>query len=113
LVKSAGVSVYAGEVGGVHPALVEAMAAGKPILCLDNPANRETVGDCAIMFERSVKDLSEKMLAITRDKQMRDELSRRAAERAKANYGWEEVTGKYELLFEELIAPNAKPKRTN
>src|SRR5437868_5790960 len=108
LVKNAGVSVYAGEVGGVHPALVEAMAAGKPILCLDNPANRETVGDCAIMFERTVEDLSRKMLAIARDKQIRDELSVRAAERAKANYGWEEITSKYEILFEELTAAKHK-----
>lgn len=102
LVKNAGVSVYAGEVGGVHPALVEAMAAGKPILCLDNPANRETVGDCAVMFGRTVDDLSAKMVAITRDQQLRDKLSVRAAERAKANYGWEEITSKYEALFQEL-----------
>jgi glycosyltransferase involved in cell wall biosynthesis len=102
LVKNAGVSVYAGEVGGVHPALVEAMAAGKPILCLDNPANRETVGDCAIMFQRTVEDLSRKMLAIVEDKQARDDLSRRAAERARTSYGWDDVTSKYERLFEEL-----------
>jgi glycosyltransferase involved in cell wall biosynthesis len=103
LVKNAGVSVYAGEVGGVHPALVEAMAAGKPILCLDNPANRETVGDCAVMFQRTVEDLSQKMLAMTQDRELRDDLSLRAVERAKENYGWDGVASKYEILFEELI----------
>jgi glycosyltransferase involved in cell wall biosynthesis len=108
LVKKAGVSIYAGEVGGVHPALVEAMAAGKPILCLENPANRETVGDCAIMFEHNAEDLSRKMFTMARNKKLRDELGLRAAERAKANYGWEEITSKYELLFEELIAGKAK-----
>ena len=103
LVKNAGVSVYAGEVGGVHPALVEAMAAGKPILCLDNPVNRETVGDCAIMFENTVEDLCQKMLAMAEDRELRDDLSRRAAERAKKNYAWDEVANQYEVLFEELI----------
>jgi len=44
------------------------------------------------------------MLAIARDKRIRDELSVRAAERAKTNYGWEEITSKYEILFEELTA---------
>ena len=112
LVKNAGVSIYAGEVGGVHPALVEAMAAGKPILCLDNPANRETVGDCAIMFQPSVEDLSHKMVAIARDQQLRDDLSQRAVQRAKTSFGWDEVTSRYELLFEELTRPKEKSKHS-
>jgi glycosyltransferase involved in cell wall biosynthesis len=111
LVKNAGVSVYAGEVGGVHPALVEAMAAGKPILCLDNPSNRETVDDCAIMFQRNVEDLSQKMLVITQDQQLRDELSLRAAERAKTTYCWDEVTRNYEALFVELTMAKKKRRR--
>jgi len=111
LVKNAGVSVYAGEVGGVHPALVEAMAAGKPILCLDNPANRETVADCAILFEPTIEDLSQKMRAITQDGRLRDDLSLRAAEHARITYCWDEVASKYEALFEELAMGKKKRKQ--
>src|SRR5262249_32804406 len=111
LVKNAGVSVYAGEVGGVHPALVEAMAAGKPILCLDNPANRETVADFAILFQPTIEDLLQMMRAITQDGRWRDDLSLRAAEHARITYCWDEVASKYEALFEELAMGKKKRKQ--
>ncbi len=44
LLRDAGMYVFACEVGGVHPALIEAMAAQKPVLYLDTPENRETGG---------------------------------------------------------------------
>ena len=40
LQKHAGVFVFACEIGGVHPALIEAMAAGNAVLYLDTPRER-------------------------------------------------------------------------
>ena len=53
LQKHAGVFVFACEIGGVHPALIEAMAAGNAVLYLDTPENAETAGDAAIKYAKS------------------------------------------------------------
>jgi glycosyltransferase involved in cell wall biosynthesis len=42
--------VHATEVGGTHPALIEAMGAGNLVLCLDTPENREVAGAAAKFF---------------------------------------------------------------
>ena len=47
LLANARCYVHATEVGGTHPALVEAMGAGNLCLVLDTPENREVAGDVA------------------------------------------------------------------
>ncbi len=42
--------VQATEVGGTHPALIEAMGRGALVLYLDTPENREVAGEAAIPF---------------------------------------------------------------
>jgi glycosyltransferase involved in cell wall biosynthesis len=103
LLKNAGLYVYAGEVGGTHPALVEAMAAETSVLYLDTPENGETVGDCGVAFRPNVDDLAAKTLTLIRDSDLRSELGRRARERAQKTYTWEEVTQKYEDVFFEVL----------
>ncbi len=46
--------IHATEVGGTHPALVEAMGAGRVVFFLDNPPNREVVRDsrCGVQLRR-------------------------------------------------------------
>ena len=50
LQKHAGIFVFACEIGGVHPALIEAMAAQNPTLYLDTAENDETAGDAAVPY---------------------------------------------------------------
>ena len=103
----AGLFVYAGEVGGTHPALLEAMAAQNAILYLNTPENRETVGDCGMVFQPDENDLVTKTLAMIGDPSLRSELGRRARRRAETLYSWEEVTQKYEDLFFEIRGKKA------
>jgi len=110
LQKNAGFYVSASEVGGTHPGLVEAMAAQNPVLYLDTPENRETVGDCGIAFQMDVDDLAAKMRALVGQSELRLELGRRARERAIRDYGWEEVTQEYEDLFRQVL-DRKNPKR--
>ena len=44
------VYIHATEVGGTHPALIEAMGAGNCVIVYDTPENREVVGDCGLFF---------------------------------------------------------------
>ncbi len=95
--------VHATEVGGTHPALIEAMAAGLPVLYLDTPENREVAADAGMAFSRSEEDLAAKMRRLLEDAGERQRLGAAARERARRLYDWEEVTSAYEQLFRALV----------
>ena len=94
LQKHAGVFVFACEIGGVHPALIEAMAASNPVLYLDTPENAETAGDAAIRYEKSEADLTAKLQSMLDDPAARQDLAARAKQRADALYRWEAIAQK-------------------
>ena len=48
--------IHATEVGGTHPALIEAMGRGALTLYLDTPENREVAGEVAIPFHHDESD---------------------------------------------------------
>jgi glycosyltransferase involved in cell wall biosynthesis len=50
--------IHATEVGGTHPALIEAMGRGCPVLFLDTPENREVAGDVGIAYEKDESKLA-------------------------------------------------------
>ena len=104
LQRNAGLFVFAGEIGGVHPALIEAMASGNAILYLDTPANRETVCGCGIPFQPVESDLTSKMLHMMQSPEETMVLARQAQDVAQRNYNWETVTDQYESLFRNMIA---------
>jgi glycosyltransferase involved in cell wall biosynthesis len=108
LLRKAGLYVFACEVGGVHPALIEAMAAQKPVLYLETPENCETAGDGGVPFRADSSDLAAKMSRLLQDPNLRQDLSSKAHERAAKVFGWEETTQKYESLFAELMPKNGR-----
>jgi glycosyltransferase involved in cell wall biosynthesis len=94
--------IHATEVGGTHPALVEAMGAGNVVIVFDTPENREVVGDCGLFFD-SVDTLVKQMYAALKDPSLVESMSTAAQERAKALYSWDAVTDAYEKLFSDLM----------
>ena len=98
LQKHAGIFVFACEIGGVHPALIEAMAASNPVLYLDTPENAETAGDAAIRYNKSEQDLREKLQVLLDDGGARKELAARAKQRADPLYRWEAIAERYEKV---------------
>ena len=94
--------VHATEVGGTHPALIEAMGRGALVLYLDTPENAEVAGGVGIAFEPST--LAERMrevLAMSDEERAR--MGRLAAERVRERYSWDAVTDAYERLFLEML----------
>jgi len=90
--------IHATEVGGTHPALIEAMGRGAPVLFLNTPENAEVAGGVGIPFERD--NLSEKLeLVLAMPDNERVELSRRALQRVNERYSWDAVTDQYEKLL--------------
>ncbi len=94
--------IHATEVGGTHPALIEAMGRGALVLYLDTPENAEVASGAGIAF---TGDLASKLrFALAMPEQERDRLQRAAAERAAERYSWDAVTTAYEKLLAGLLS---------
>ena len=103
LLSSALATVHATEVGGTHPALVEAMGYGNCVLVNDEPANRETAGEAAVYFDvRDQASLTAAFEQAAGDPARTRLLGERAARRAASEFNWERVTDQYEELFRRL-----------
>jgi glycosyltransferase involved in cell wall biosynthesis len=90
--------VHATEVGGTHPALLEAMGYGNCVLTLAAPENLEVVGDAGIAY-RDEADLTEKLQRVLRDGSLVQSYRYRAQQRVQRHYDWERVVDQYEQLF--------------
>ncbi len=93
--------VHATEVGGTHPALIEAMGRGCLVLYLDTPENAEVAGGAGIPFHDDLARKLSAALAMTDSE--RDEWRRRAVERVRQFYSWEAVADAYERLLLGLV----------
>ena len=99
--------IHATEVGGTHPALIEAMGRGAVVLYRNTPENREVAGDAGIPFEPD--DLAAKLrLTLEMSDTDRGELRRKAMERVRLYYSWDAVTNAYERLLAGLTRGSAK-----
>jgi glycosyltransferase involved in cell wall biosynthesis len=93
--------VHATEVGGTHPALLEAMGYGNCVLTLATPENIEVVGDAGIAYADEA-DLTEKLQKVLRDGSLVQSYRHRAQQRVQKFYDWERVVDEYEQLFSRL-----------
>ena len=94
--------VQATEVGGTHPALIEAMGSGGAVLALDTPENREVGGDAVGYFGLRPESLSGILCEWLANPSGREALRERARRRAGETYGWERVTNEYRQLFRKI-----------
>jgi len=93
--------IHATEVGGTHPALIEAMGRGALVLYRNTPENAEVAGDAGIPFDPD--DLSAKIeLVLSMSEEQRESFRRRALQRVRERYSWDAVTDRYEALLKSL-----------
>jgi glycosyltransferase involved in cell wall biosynthesis len=89
--------VQATEVGGTHPALVEAMGAGRVVAYHDSPENREVCGDAGLPFDaRRPETLAAVLSAVLDDPARYAVLGEKAKLRVAQRYRWEDVADAYE-----------------
>jgi len=95
--------VHATEVGGTHPALVEAMGAGRAVLYYDTPENREVAAGAGVGFRFSGSTALE-----TRLEELLDDDDRLAGlgamsrARVDERYRWSSVADAYEEVLRSL-----------
>ena len=94
--------IQATEVGGTHPALIEAMGVSNCVIAKDTPENHEVLQDCGLFFQ-DASDLTTQMERTLSDDALVEDLRSRASQRARSNYSWDAITNAYEKLFEDLV----------
>ena len=100
--------VHATEVGGTHPALLEAMGYGNCVLTLGTPENVEAVGDAGLAYADEA-ELAAQLQRVLRDGSLVSAYRVRAQERVKKYYDWERVVDLYENLFARMAGRPAPP----
>lgn len=92
--------IHATEVGGTHPALVEAMGYGNALVVNGTPENREVAGEAGLYFQaEEPATLAAILDRIRQQPEETREWGRRAAERAARLFSWERVADQYAELF--------------
>jgi glycosyltransferase involved in cell wall biosynthesis len=108
LQKSAYAYVQATEVGGTHPALIEALGYGNLVLARGTPENREVMQGAGRYFddEEGLRQLLQEvvdapdLIAGHREAAMRH---------IRERYSWDRVTDQYEDLLESMVRREAVP----
>ena len=91
--------IHATEVGGTHPALIEAMGLGCLVIYLDTPENREVAGNAGLPYDdrQGLTSRIREVLAMTDAE--RNMYRARAVQRVRERYDWDVVTTQYEQLL--------------
>lgn len=113
LMQHAYAVVLCTEVGGTHPVLVEAMAAGNCVVVNDTPANLEVIGDAGIAYPgaRGAAGLLPVLDALVKDEPRVERFRGLARARVQSEYSWNTVTSQYERLF-NLLTSSTTPVET-
>jgi glycosyltransferase involved in cell wall biosynthesis len=93
--------IHATEVGGTHPALIEAMGRGALTLYLDTAENAEVAAGAGLPFQRdTLTQVMQRVLDMPETE--RESLRTLARERVRTRYSWDAVTDAYEKLLRRL-----------
>jgi glycosyltransferase involved in cell wall biosynthesis len=95
--------IQATEVGGTHPALIEAMGASNCVIAKDTPENHEVLEDCGLFFQ-DARDLTTQIELTLTNHALVEHFRTKADQRARATYSWDAITEAYEKLLTALVA---------
>ena len=101
--KSADIFVLPSLKEGISNAMLEALAAGLPVVASDLPEMREILGDCGVLIQDPTATSYARTLdALLSDKQAIQKLCRLSPQKARS-YTWENVLDATEDLYKETL----------
>ena len=105
LQQNAYLFVLPDEVGGTHPALVEAMGFGNCVLVNDTPSNLEVIADAGFSYRGSEGDenLVHQLRMLVDEPALVEKYRQRAWQRAQEHYRWEDVVRQHALLYQRIL----------
>lgn len=101
LAGNSSIFVETSEVGGTHPALVEAMAFGNCVVVNGTPENRETIGTAGFSYngELGAPSLASTLQTLLAQPDTVATYRQLARVHAAQHYSWDHVTDQYEQLL--------------
>jgi glycosyltransferase involved in cell wall biosynthesis len=84
--------------GGTNPALLQAMAAGRPVIARDCVFNREVLAEHGYYYDGTEADLAAKMAHVETHTSQALSKAASALERVQTVYTWDRVADRYEEL---------------
>jgi len=100
LLANAAVYVHATEVGGTHPALVEALGYGRVVAYNATPENEEVAGGAGLPFDAGKPEtLARVLTGLLNDPASGSVWKERARARMNERYRWEDVASRYEAVL--------------
>jgi glycosyltransferase involved in cell wall biosynthesis len=111
LQRNAYVFVLPDEVGGTHPALVEAMGFGNCVLVNDTPSNLEVICDSGFSYlgVAGAEDLTRQLQWLLDNPAVAAKFRLKAEQRARANYRWEYVVRDHLIFYSQILAGKQAP----
>ena len=103
LMKNACIYIHGHEVGGTNPVLLEAMAAGKCIVALDVPFNREVLADTGLYFTKASGDLASQIDYLATHPKEIEYFGNLAKQRASDVFTWGRIIREHEALFVHMM----------
>jgi glycosyltransferase involved in cell wall biosynthesis len=101
--------IQATEVGGTHPALIEAMAYQNCVVANGTPENVEVLGDAGLIYSKNnFEELSNIMHRLLNNSEEVRHFGALAKTRANAVYSWDRIADQYEALFYSMVSTEAK-----
>ncbi|TFC89883.1 glycosyltransferase [Cryobacterium sp. TMT4-31] len=97
--QHAGVYFHGHSVGGTNPALVQAMAAGAPVVARDTVYNREVLGNAGATCAPNSAAITLALQRFLSEDVDREAQSRLSVERARSNYSWLSVCQAYDGIL--------------
>jgi glycosyltransferase involved in cell wall biosynthesis len=95
--------IHATEVGGTHPALIEAMGQGNIVIVNGTPENAEVLQNAGLLYQKNnVPDLTRCLQEVVDHPEKYSEFKIAAIERARTAYSWDSVIRQYEQLFMKI-----------
>ncbi len=106
--QHAGLYFHGHTVGGTNPALVQAMAAGAPVLARDTVYNREVLGPEGEFCEAAPSSIVAAVTDLMSSPERREELSAANRARAASLYNWKTVCARYEQTLRDLVVSSGR-----
>lgn len=87
--------------------MIEAMAAGVPVIAANNTAMPEIVknGETGLLFDtESPFDLADKIILTLEDKKSRENLINNASDEVAEKYNWDKIVAKLDKIYQEAVS---------
>lgn len=105
--QHAGAYFHGHSVGGTNPALVQAMAAGAPVVARDTLYNREVLGTGGAFTGPTPTAIAESMAAMLNSSERQLRAREVSLARAQEDYRWSAVCNRYDASLRALLSASA------